>query len=212
MRDALRRRDEFVARVPRWYRGELHFAATNAFCIAILWLALRGLSKPTWWDLAAAPVAFVFANYFEWRLHKGPLHHRTRFSILYDRHTLQHHASFWHDSMAIRDARELRLVLFPLPALFVAALVDLPLLFGVGWLVSPNAGRIFFGVAFGYYLLYEWCHLAYHMPEASWIGGNRLTRWLRATHTSHHDPRRMLRNNFNVTFPIFDVLMGTREK
>jgi hypothetical protein len=209
---AVQRRDAFLARVPKWYRGELHFGATNLFCIAILWLALQGVSRLAWWEFATIPIAFLYANYFEWRLHKGPLHHRTRFSILYDRHTLQHHASFQHDSMAIRDMRELRMVLFPLPALFVAALLDLPLLVVVGRLVSPNAGRIFFGVAFGYYLLYEWCHLSYHMPESSWLGGNPLTRWLRTTHTRHHDPRRMLRKNFNVTFPIFDALMGTLDK
>jgi hypothetical protein len=209
LRGSLLRRDEFLARVPRWYRGEVHFAATNVLCLSILWLAWRGVSRPAWWDLVMVPVAFLYANYFEWTLHKGPLHHRTRFSILYDRHTLQHHASFRHDSMAIRDMRELRMVLFPLPALFVAAIVDLPLLFVVGRLVSHNAGRIFFGVAFGYYLLYEWCHLAYHMPESSWLGGNTVIRWLRMTHTRHHDPRLMLRGNFNVTFPIFDALMGT---
>lgn len=59
---------------------------------------------------------------------------------------------------------------------------------------------------------FEWCHLAYHMPESSWMGGNPVIRWLRTTHTRHHDPRRMLRKNFNVTFPIFDALMGTLEK
>ena len=206
------RRDEFLARVPRWYRGEVHFALTNVFCVAILWLALRGVSRTTWWELATVPVAFLYANYFEYILHKGPLHHRTRFSILYDRHTRQHHASFHHDSMAIRDMRELRMVLFPLPALFAAALLDLPLLVIVGHVVSPNAGRLFFGVAFGYYLLYEWCHLAYHMPESSWMGGNPVTRWLRTTHARHPDPRRMLRGNFNVTFPIFDAIMGTLER
>src|SRR6516162_5393835 len=72
LRDDLRRRDEFLARVPRWYRGEAHFFATNLCCIAILWVVLRGVSQPTWWDLGTAPIAFLYANYFEWRLHKGP--------------------------------------------------------------------------------------------------------------------------------------------
>ncbi|HLK38959.1 MAG TPA: hypothetical protein VKU41_19495, partial [Polyangiaceae bacterium] len=149
------RRDEFMRGVSAWYRGEAHLAATNAFSIGILWLALRGVSHPTWGDLALSPVAFVFANYFEWRIHRGPLHHRTRAAILYERHTLLHHAAFRDDAMAVRGARELRMVLFPWPAVFGAALIDFPLLVVIGWLVSPNAGRIFFGVAFGYYLLYE---------------------------------------------------------
>ncbi len=206
------RRDAFMAGVPRWYRGEVHFAATNLFSVGILWLALRGLSRPTWWEVAFAPLAFLFANYFEWKIHKGPLHHRSRLAILYERHTLLHHAAFHEDAMAIRDARELRMVLFPWPALFGAALIDLPFLLVIGCLVSPNAGRIFFGVAFAYYLLYEWCHLAYHMPETSWLGRNAVTRWLRTTHARHHDPRLMLRKNFNVTFPIVDLVMGTLER
>jgi hypothetical protein len=212
VRSALARRDELMRDVPASYRGEIHFAITNALAIGILWLAVRGVSHPTWKDLIFAPAAFVFANYFEWRIHRGPLHHRTRAAILYERHTLLHHAAFHEDAMAVRNLRELFLVLFPWPAVLAAALIDLPLLLGIGWLVSPNAGRIFFTVAFGYYLLYEWCHLAYHMPETSWLGRNALTRWLRTTHTRHHDPRRMLHKNFNVTFPIFDALMGTLDR
>jgi sterol desaturase/sphingolipid hydroxylase (fatty acid hydroxylase superfamily) len=212
VRSVLARRDEFMRDVPPRYRGEVHFAVTNLLSIGILWLAVRGVSHPTWRDLAFGPVAFVFANYFEWRLHRGPLHHRTRAAILYERHTLLHHAAFREDTMSVRNLRELRLVLFPWPALFAAALVDLPLLFVIGWLVSPNAGRIFFAVAFGYYLLYEWCHLAYHMPGTSWLARNALTRWLRTTHTRHHDPRRMLHKNFNVTFPLFDMLLGTLDR
>jgi hypothetical protein len=206
------RRDEFMRGVSRWYRGEAHFAATNLFSLLILWLAMRGVSRPTWVELAFAPFAFLFANYFEWRIHRGPLHHRTRAAILFERHTLLHHAAFHEDAMEVRDLRELRMVLFPWPALFGAALIDLPLLFAIGALVSANAGRIFFAVAFGYYLLYEWCHLAYHLPPTSFLARNALARWLRTTHARHHDPRRMLHKNFNVTFPIFDALMGTLDR
>jgi hypothetical protein len=211
-RSVLVRRDEFMRDVPAGYRGEVHFAITNVLSIGILWLAVRGVSHPTWGDLAFGPIAFVFANYFEWRIHRGPLHHRTRAALLYKRHTLLHHVAFPDDAMAVRNLRELYLVLFPWPAVLAAALIDLPLLFAIGWLVSPNAGRIFFAVAFGYYLLYEWCHLSYHLPATSWLGRNALTRWLRTTHTRHHDPRRMMHKNFNVTFPIFDAIMGTLDR
>jgi hypothetical protein len=212
VRSALAWRDEFMREVPAWYRGEVHFAITNVLSIGILWLALRGVSHPTWGDLAFGPVAFLFANYFEWRFHRGPLHHRTRAAFLYKRHTQQHHAAFPDGAMAVRNLRELRIVLFPWPAVLGAALVDLPLLFAIGWLVSPNAGRIFFAVAFGYYLLYEWLHLTYHLPETSWFARNALTRWLRTTHARHHDPRRMMHKNFNITFPIFDAIMGTLDR
>ena len=206
------RRDEFMRDAPASYRGEVHFAITNVSSLGIVWLALRGVSHPTWLDLAFAPVAFVFANYVEWRIHRGPLHHPTRAAFLYRRHTLLHHAAFHDDAMAVRSWRELRMVLFPWPTVLAAALIDLPLLFAIGWLVSPNAGRIFFAVALGYYLLYEWCHLAYHLPETSWLARNALMRRLRTTHTRHHDPRRMMHKNFNVTFPIFDALMGTLDR
>lgn len=210
------RREEQVARVPRWYRGEVHFVLLNLLGGALLYLAARGLppaSGPlTWRTWLTVPLSFVFANYFEWRIHRGPLHRPGWPRILYKRHTLLHHVWFHTDTMAVRDHREMKFVLFPLPALFGAALVALPPAFLWGLLVGAEAGRAFYLVAISYYLLYEWLHLAYHMPAHTWIGRNPLIRRMRQHHARHHDPRLMVHWNFNVTFPLWDALLGTLDR
>ncbi len=213
-RSGLERRDEFMARVPSWYRGQWHFVAVNLVGIVLIGLAALGIHRLRAVELVTIPVAFFIANFFEWWVHKGPLHHQARGPAgeLYKRHTLLHHASFSSTSMAVRSARELRMVLFPFPAILGAALIATGLAALVTLLTTVNAGRLTFAVALGYYLLYEWCHLSFHLPETSWLGRNPITRALRGTHTRHHDPARMLSCNFNVTFPIVDALMGTLDR
>ena len=80
----------------------------------------------------------------------------------------------------------------------------------------PLAG-IFYAAAISYFLFYEVLHALYHVPPAA------LQRWgigrpgsvfarLRAHHGHHHDPRRMSHANFNVTVPLADTILGTRDK
>jgi sterol desaturase/sphingolipid hydroxylase (fatty acid hydroxylase superfamily) len=206
------RREEHVAQVPRWYRGEVHFVLLNLLGGALLYLVARDLAAPTWRTWLTAPLAFVFANYFEWRVHRGPLHRPGWPRILYKRHTLLHHAWFHTETMAVRSHREMKFVLFPLPALLGAALVALPPALLWGLLAGAEVGRVFYLVAISYYLLYEWLHLAYHLPAHTWIGRNPLIRRLRQHHARHHDPKLMVHRNFNVTFPLWDALLGTLDR
>ena len=208
-RSGIPRRDEIVPRIQPWYRGDVHFLLLNAMGGALMLWALSGVHWPTLPELALAPVAFLFINFAEWATHRGPMHHPGIPAILYQRHTLLHHASFTHESMAVRSHRELRIVLFPLWALLVpAGIVGIGAL-GIAALTTPNAARVFYATALGYYLLYEWCHLTYHLPDAWWITRTRMVSFMRRHHQRHHDPRVMTKKNFNVTFPIADVLLGT---
>jgi sterol desaturase/sphingolipid hydroxylase (fatty acid hydroxylase superfamily) len=77
------------------------------------------------------------------------------------------------------------------------------------FLLSPNTGWLFAATAVGYFLTYEWLHLAYHVPESSFAGRLPGMKTLRRLHTAHHQPDEMLRCNFNITFPICDWLFGT---
>jgi hypothetical protein len=208
------RREDVVAHVPRWYRGEVHFALLNLLGGTLLYLVARGFPPGplTWRTWLTVPLAFVFANYFEWRIHRGPLHRPGWLRILYKRHTLLHHVWFQTETMAVRSHREMKFVLFPLPALFGAALVALPPALLCGLLAGPEAGRVFYLVAISYYLLYEWLHLAYHLPAETWLGRNPVIRWMRQHHARHHDPRLMVHRNFNVTFPLWDALLGTLDR
>lgn len=199
-----------AAAIPRGYSGALHVVYFNALALTVIGYAVAGLDRPRAFEVALAPLFVVFANAFEWWIHRGPMHHPVKgLRELYDRHTLSHHVYFTDRDMEIESARELKLVLFPPFALPFFIVLTSPLPIAAGLLISANAARIFFASAIGYYLVYEWMHLLHHLPKASWIGRTLFVTAARDHHTRHHDPRLMTRGNFNVSFPLWDRVRGT---
>jgi hypothetical protein len=203
-------RERIAAGVSPRYRGELHLLGLLAQAGLIMGAAawfLRGV-RP--WEWLLVPAALVFANGFEWVVHRGPLHHPFFPRIVYNRHTLTHHAAFSHEDMSVRSWRELRIVLFPLFALPGLQLLILPVVGLLAWTLGRNAAALFVVSATFYYLLYELLHLSYHLPEAHPVSRLRVVRWLKRHHQRHHDPRRMTDGNFNVSIPLFVWLLRTR--
>jgi hypothetical protein len=207
-RDALRRK--LVAAIPRWYSPWAHLAFPSLVGLGIAAGALLGLRALAPWQLGMVPLTFVILNAGEWRVHRDLLHRRTPpLQVLYDRHTPEHHMVFVTDDMAIREAREFRLVLIPFYGILAAALAALPvpaLLYAVG---QPNLGWLFLATAMTYTVGYEWLHLAYHLPASSRIGRSPLVARLRRHHATHHDPTLMQAWNFNVTVPLWDWVRRT---
>ena len=204
-------RDEYRAHIGAHYNGWLHFATTTVASLAAIAFAVWHVHAPSAGELAAIPVYFVFANIAEYFGHRGPMHHRRRgLSLVFQRHTLEHHRFYTHEVMAADSPRDYKMVLFP-PIMFVFFLgaIATPIGLVLGFVGTPNLGWLFAATGVGYFLTYEWLHFAYHQPESSWIGRNALVRRLRRNHQLHHDPARMTRANFNVTFPIADRLFGT---
>jgi sterol desaturase/sphingolipid hydroxylase (fatty acid hydroxylase superfamily) len=204
------RRDEIFAAIPPSYNGWLHFLGVNAMAWAAIGGALHFVRAPSVAELLVVPLAFLFANAGEWQLHKGVLHRRVRgLGALYERHALTHHVAFHHDTMAAPSTREWRWVLFPAPALLgmLVGISPIVALLWASW--SRNAGLLFAVTAVSFFLLYEWCHLSYHQPEESWVGRLGLVRVLRRHHQRHHHPALAKRYNFNVTFPIWDLVRGS---
>ncbi len=205
----LRARSEARARlhaaIPAGYSPWLHLAGTTSVAIVALALGLAKMHAPTWVELLTVPVVLLFANAFEWRAHKNLLHHRQKpLHHLYDRHTPEHHMVFGYDDMAIRDPRELKLVL--MPAIGVAGIVAMaaPIAFALGHFWSPNRGWLFLVTSAIYVVAYELSHMSYHLAEDSFIGRLSLVRVLREHHRRHHHPKLMQKWNFNVTIPLFD--------
>lgn len=204
------RREELLASIPRWYRGWAHFALINLVGAGAVALAIGKVEDLRAWEVLFVPAFFAFANLFEWWIHRGPMHHpRSGLRLLHRRHTLVHHVVFTSDRMAIAEPRQLALVLFPplFPVLFAAMVAPLP--FALGVFVSSNLGWLFYACALSYYVIYEWFHTCHHLPPESWLGRRALVRRARAHHARHHDPARMTRGNFNVSFPLWDWLLGT---
>jgi len=204
------KRREMMAKVPDRYSGSAHWAFINVTTVLGIGLCLALLESPLWWEWLFVPGFFVFANGFEWWIHRGPMHHPTRgLRILYQRHTLQHHVFYPDDDMAFREPRELFYILFPPFALPVLLVVNLPIPLLLGSFVSANLAWLFFLSVLAYYFVYEWFHYVHHLPRDSWLGQRALVGWLRTQHTRHHELARMEKGNFNVSFPLWDWLLGT---
>jgi hypothetical protein len=193
------------------YSGWLHFAFTTVGSLSAIIFALASLSDVTPLEWLTVPAAFIAANFGEYFGHRGPMHHPRRgLRLLFQRHTRQHHVFYTHDAMEAESSTDFHMVLFP-PVLLVFFLGCLATPMGLllHWLVSANVGWLFAATAVGYFLTYEWLHFAYHQPRTSWVSGLPFMDGLRRHHTVHHDQRLMGRWNFNITFPIADLVMGT---
>jgi hypothetical protein len=195
------------------YHGWLHFATTTIGSLAAIAFAISRVHAPHVWELACLPAFFLIANFAEYFGHRGPMHHRRRhLGLIFERHTLQHHHFYRHDSMAAESPRDFKMVLFP-PIMLVFFLGGLaaPIGLVLGLALTPNLGWLFAATGVSYFLTYEWLHWSYHQPADSFVGRLALVRVLRRHHTVHHDPAQMTRCNFNITFPIGDALLGTLE-
>ena len=194
------------------YSGWAHFATTTFGSLTAIAFAAWRVDAPSTLELAMLPVFFVFANLVEYFGHRGPMHHRRKgLGIIFERHTLQHHVFYTHEAMESESSRDFQMVLFP--PLMLALLLGIvgPIAALLGLLATPNVGWLFVATAVGYFLTYEWLHWAYHQPPTTRIGRLRVVRRLRRHHLVHHDPHRMTKVNFNITFPIGDRLFGTSD-
>lgn len=193
------------------YSGPAHFAFTSLASLAVIAAALAAVDSPTLLELATVPVTFLFANFVEHRGHRGPMHHHVPvLSLLFERHTLQHHRFFTHRAMSYEGPRDLKMVLFPpVMLVFFLGAIAAPIGLALALVAPRDVALLFVATATGYFLAYEWLHLAHHLPETSRIARLPLLARLRAHHLAHHDPALMGRWNFNITFPIADALLGT---
>ena len=199
-----------LARVPRWYSPYGHLAGTVGIGVVAVGICLSRLRAPSALELATIPIAFAFANLVEWLAHKHLMHRRRRpFSVLFDRHTPEHHRVYHKGSMAMKSARELRLVLIPAMGVLGIVLLAAPAAFLAGVVANENVGWLFLLTSALYVVAYELTHLCYHLPESTPLYRFSAVRFLREHHAEHHATGRMQHFNFNVTVPLFDLIFRT---
>ncbi len=204
------------AEIGKNYSGKLHFWFTTLWCLGLIATCILFIHRPTWKEWLIIPLGFLYINFVEYIGHKGPMHHRKKYlEKVFIRHSLQHHRFFTKENMSFDSSLDVKAVLFP-PVLllffFFAFTLPAALLFYFFW--SLNAALLFVLTVFSYYLNYEWLHFAYHLPDSHFIAKLPFISTLRKLHHTHHDVHLMTKYNFNITYPVFDILFGTlyREK
>jgi hypothetical protein len=200
-----------LSEIPHWYSPHLHLAATTGVGLATLVVSALFVHHVHALELLAIPATLVLSNAVEWRTHRSVLHRRVwPVGVLFERHTPVHHKIYQYDSMAMRSIREYRLVLIPAAGVVSVIAISAPIAYAIARLLTPNCGWIALATSGVYVVAYELTHLAYHMPEDSWVGRLAWVRVLREHHRRHHHPALMQKWNFNVTVPLFDWIHGTR--
>jgi hypothetical protein len=199
-----------LGEIPRWYSPYLHLAGTTGVGLVTLLVSLASLHHVRAVELLAIPATLLLSNAVEWRSHKSVLHRRVwPVRVLYERHTPVHHKIYQYDSMAMRSAREFKLVLIPAAGVATVVAISAPIALAIAKIFTHNCGWLALATSGVYVVVYELTHLAYHMPEDSFVGRLGVVRVLREHHRRHHHPVLMQKWNFNVTVPLFDWVHGT---
>ncbi len=193
------------------YRGLVHLGFTFGLGCVVVVVSLLELDDVRPFEWLVVPLTFLYANLAEYFGHRGPMHHpRKGLRIVYERHAGQHHRFFTDRHMAFESIRDLKAVLFPAVMIsFFLLAFAMPVGLLLAWLATPNVAWLFVATAMAYFMNYETLHLLYHLPQDSVAGRLGVVRRLRRLHQVHHDPRLMARYNFNITYPIGDLLFGT---
>ena len=206
-------REEFRTTVPGGYSGLRHGLVLLAIGLATIAACAAFLAPPLrWYDWAMIPLVIAGFNLLEWWGHLKVLHRPGKSAFaraLYTRHALTHHRFFTQDDATLRDARDLKIVFFPLFALpAIIVLTGVPSLL-LGLLLSRNAGLGVMMATVAMYLLFEAFHLCAHLPASVLLTRLPLVSMMRRHPRAHHDQAIMMSHNMNFTLPLADWCLGT---
>ena len=181
------------------------------FTIALI-VPIIACSFISTWKLSflyLVPLYIFVANGIEYFLHRYPMHHKMRgFEFLFE-HVIIHHNFYSESYLKCKDPRDYFAVFLPLKYLIFISIEILI----IGLLVTLIGGRdhglFFIATAYIYYFFYELFHYSAHSDTNEnlkrMLGIDRLSK----LHLLHHDTSLMQKYNFNISLPIFDILLGT---
>lgn len=188
----------------RWY-ALLNLVVLLAI-ICALFVSMGGFGLR---HLVLLPVFFLVANGIEYFLHRYPMHRKMPgLTRLYE-HVTIHHNFYANEKFYFEEPRDYYAAILPV-YIFVGLAVLIAACAGVVYMLFGRDDALFFAlVAYGYYLLYELLHFTYHAGDTAFVRSLPWLRGLSRSHIEHHQTSKMAHYNFNITFPIFDRLMGT---
>ena len=201
--------------ISKLYSGWVHMFTVASIGLAVIIYSLGQVQQASVMEWLVFPLTMLIVNFAEYYAHRWLGHRKTKLAgLFYRRHTGDHHSFFLESAMDYESVRDWRVVLFP--AFLILAFI-FGLILPAGYLlhteVSANTAYLYAAAGISGYLFYEVMHFSYHIPRGAWAEKIFLyvPGWkeLRHTHVLHHKRDKMGEANFNITLPIFDVLLGT---
>jgi hypothetical protein len=208
-------RQQYRASIATSYSGWVHMITVLAVGLGVIIYAVLQLQSVSLLEWLVFPLTMLVVNFAEYCAHRWLGHKKTQYGkLFYSRHTGDHHSFFLDHSMNYQAVRDWRVVLFPVYLIFAFLFgLILPTAYVLSELFSMNAAYIYGAAGITGYLFYEVMHFSYHIPHGHWAEKMFLVipGWtaLRHLHVLHHKREKMAEINFNITLPIFDVLLGT---
>lgn len=208
-------RQQYRASIATSYSGWVHMVTVLAVGLGVIIYAVLQLQSASLLEWLVFPLTMLVVNFAEYCAHRWLGHKKTQYGkLFYSRHTGDHHSFFLDHSMNYQAVRDWRVVLFPVYLIFAFLFgLILPTAYVLSELFSMNAAYIYGAAGITGYLFYEVMHFSYHIPRGHWAEKMFLVipGWtaLRHLHVLHHKREKMAEINFNITLPIFDVLLGT---
>jgi hypothetical protein len=189
-----------------------HVALIYGIGVAALCYYIPHIHRPTLLEWLIVPAAFLFANVFEWWIHRYVMHRPVKgFMGIYKRHTLAHHQFFTDAEPTIDTTKDFRITFFPPYALVVFILMSAAGAAVVDWVWSSNAAWLLLCTNTGMYLNYELFHWGCHVKDDRIVRHIPFMNTIRRHHIAHHNPSIMMARNMNLTYPIADWLFGTSD-
>lgn len=208
-------RQQYRAGIATSYSGWVHMITVLTVGFGVIIYAVLQLQSASLLEWLVFPLTMLVVNFAEYCAHRWLGHKKTQYGkLFYSRHTGDHHSFFLDHSMNYQAVRDWRVVLFPVYLIFAFLFgLILPTAYVLSELFSMNAAYIYGAAGITGYLFYEVMHFSYHIPRGHWAEKMFLVipGWtaLRHLHVLHHKREKMAEINFNITLPIFDVLLGT---
>ena len=159
-------------------------------------------------ELIIIPITIILGNLTVYLVHRFPMHRKfNALNFIFRNHTLMHHYLFDENSMEYENTHDFKMILLsPILIFIVLILLILPTQFLFSCLFTDNVGYLFSMVSTLYMGVYEWMHLSFHTPKDHWANGIPGVFWMRRHHTVHHQKTIMSQVNFNIVFPLSDVI------
>jgi len=207
-------REQFRQKIPKLYSGFFHLFFNFTVLLVSLVVPLTYIGELKTVELFIIPLVLFLGNVAVYVIHKYPLHRHSRlFKFAYTIHSKYHHVFFTDKVLVFDSSKDFYILFFPTWVVAGFVLSYFPALYFIGpYFLSINSICLAMSMGSLYFLLYEILHFCSHLPETHPVLRIPGVRYMWEHHKAHHNPKLMASCNFNIVYPLMDILMGTKHR